>query len=103
MFKKSKPRNRGKEAPDTWPQYTMGKAICRWTHPSGKQRVYLIARADGLFCHGSMCFSDEEFEHCWIPEGTGGSFFDSRETAIREIQSSWPWSQTVSAEERTGE
>ena len=89
-----------REIPDTWPRYTMGKAVCRWTHPGGKQRVYLIARADGLFCYGSMFFSEAEFERCWIPEGTGGSFFDSEETAVREVHSAWPWSRTVPREDR---
>ena len=81
----------------------MGRAVCRWTDPDGKHRVYLIAREDGVFCYVSMYFSDAEFEHCWLPEGTGGSFFDSRETAVREIESGWPWSRTVSPEERTSE
>ncbi len=103
MFKWLKSRKAGKGIPDTWPRYAMGRAICRWTHPGGKQRVYLIARQDGMFCFGSTFFSDAEFENCWIPEGTGGSFFDSRETAIREIHSGWAWSRTAPPEERPRE
>ena len=98
-----KARKQGKEIPDTWPSYVAGKAVCRWTHPCGKQRVYLIARADGLFCYGSMYFSEAEFERCWMPEVTGGSFFDSEDTAVREVHSAWPWSRTVPREERPRE
>jgi hypothetical protein len=92
-----------KEIHDYWPKYVAGRAICRWTHPSGKERVYLIARTDGLYSYGGMQFSDAEFEHCWIQQGAGSSFFDSEATAIREIQAAWPWSRTVNRENRPNE
>jgi hypothetical protein len=75
-------------------------AICRWTDPCGKERVYLIERPDSLYSYGVMHFSDAEFENCWISQGAGGSFFDSEETAIREIQAAWPWTRTVNRENR---
>ena len=43
----------------------------------------------------SEFFSDEEFEHCWIPERAGGSFYDSEEIAVREIHADFPWSRDV--------
>jgi hypothetical protein len=91
---------RTKEIHDYWPNYVAGRAICRWTHPGGKERVYLISRADGLYSYGRMEFSDAEFENCWIPQGTGGSFFDSEEIAVREIHAACPWSLTVNRENR---
>jgi hypothetical protein len=89
-----------KEMPDTWPKYVTGRAICRWTHPDGKERIYLIARTDGWYSLGGMQFSDAEFERCWIPQGEGGSFFDCEETAVREIHAEWPWSRSVNRENR---
>jgi hypothetical protein len=62
--------------------------------------VYLIARHDGLYCYGGYYFSDAEFENCWIAQGTGGSFFDSVEIAVREIHAAWPWSRLVDRENR---
>jgi hypothetical protein len=75
-------------------------AVCRWTHPDGKHRVYLIARRDGLFGRWGEHFSDEEFEMCWIQDDTGGSFYDSEETAVTEIHVAYPWSRDVAREER---
>jgi hypothetical protein len=89
------------EIDNYWPKYVAGKAICRWTDPSGKERVYLIARTDGLYMYAGMQFSDKEFEKCWIPQGAGGSFFDSEETAVREIQAAWPWSRMAKRENRS--
>ena len=46
----------------------------------------------------SEFFSDEGFEHCWIPERAGGSFYDSEEIAVREIHADFPWSRDVTRE-----
>ena len=62
MFKRVKSNKVGRKAQDSWPRFTMGRAVCRWTDPDGKHRVYLIAREDGVFCYVSMYFSDAEFE-----------------------------------------
>ena len=85
--------------PDKWPRFSDGKeAISRWTHPDGKQRVYLIFRPDGMFSRWSEHYSDSEFEHCWISDDRGGSFFDSKATARKEVLSTYPWAQTAQEE-----
>jgi hypothetical protein len=90
---------------DTWPIFIHGNvAVSRWTHPDGKRRVYLIARGDGLFSRCSEHFSNDEFEMCWISDDVGASVYDSEETAVREIHSTYPWSREVVREEwPTGE
>jgi hypothetical protein len=98
MFKRSKKHKTPGPIPGSWPRFGAGVAKRRWTHPSGKERVYLISRHDGLFVYASEYFSDAEFEHCWIPEGVGKSFFDSEPTAVRELHVAYPWSRDVSPE-----
>lgn len=61
--------------------------------------MYLIARHDGGFSSYSQYFSDAEFEHRWIQEHAGGSFYDSEEIALREIHGDFPWSREVRREE----
>jgi hypothetical protein len=89
--------------PDTWETFELGHVVCRWTHPDGKQRVYLIARHDGGFSCGSEYFSEEENEMCWIPQGSAGSVYGSEEIAVREIHGSFPWSRDVIREERSND
>ena len=96
MFK-SQPK--AKRDPNSWLKVVMGSPICRWTSSDGKHRVYLIARHDGGFMPFSQYFSDEEFEHCWIQEHAGGSFYDSEEIAVREIHAAFPWSRDVKRED----
>jgi hypothetical protein len=85
---------------DDWPILIFGHvAVSRWTHPDGKQRVYLIARGDGLFGRWSEHFSDDEDEMCWTPDDLGASLYDSEETAVREIHSASPWSREVPRED----
>jgi hypothetical protein len=96
MFK-SQPK--AKRDPNAWSRFVMGSAVCRWTSPDSKERVYLIARHDGGFCSGSEYFSDAEFEHCWCPVGAGGSIYGSEEIAVREIHAAFPWSKDVKRED----
>ena len=87
--------------PSAWPTFVDGKrAICRWIHPDGKRRVFLLSRSDGLFARWSEYFSEEEFEMCWVADDMGGSFYDSQETAVREIHFAYPWSVAVPLEYR---
>jgi hypothetical protein len=39
----------------------------------------------------------------WIQEDAGGSFYDSEETAISEIHSTYPWTKDVALERRRAE
>jgi hypothetical protein len=92
------------ERSDAWPQFVDGKkSIACWTHPDHDRRVFLICREDGTFSKLSQIFSHDEFENCWIPEDSGGSFFDSEETAIHEIHGQFPWSKDVEQERRNAE
>jgi hypothetical protein len=91
---------RPKKIPDIWQIFEIGNVVCRWTHPDGKERVYMIARHDGGFACGSEDYSDDEFEHCWIRRGSEGSFYGSEEIAVREIHGSFPWARNVIREER---
>jgi hypothetical protein len=92
--------SRTKAKPDSnrWLRFVIGSPVCRWTSSDGKERVYLIARHDGSFSYGREYFSDEEFEHCWISVGAGGSIFASEEIALREIYALYPWSRDVTRE-----
>ena len=84
-----------------WPTFIHGNvAVCRWTHPDGQRRVYVISRGDGLFSRWSEHFSDHEDETNWISDDVGASVYDSEETAVREIHSVYPWSREVAREER---
>lgn len=100
MFSWQKKKSQSEAVPDRWPKFSAGnKAIARWTHKDGRQRVYLLVRADGMFSRWGEHYSDEEFEHCWIPDDRGGSFFDSKETAKKEILSAYPWAQAAREEQ----
>jgi hypothetical protein len=96
MFKS---HTKAKPDPDRWLRIASGSAVSRWTSQDRKHRVYLIARHDGGFSCYSEFFSDEEFEHCWIQERAGGSFYDSEEIALREIHAAFPWSRDVTRED----
>jgi len=100
MFSWRKTKPAKMKVADSSPKFVDGKvAVCRWTHPEGKRRVYLIARKDGLFGRWSEFFSDAEFEMCWIQDDASGSFYDSEETAVSEIHSAYPWSRDVVRED----
>jgi hypothetical protein len=65
--------------------------------------VFLLARRDGCFSKHAEYFSDDEFEMCWCQQDSGGSFFDSEETAIHEIHGQFPWTKGLEPERRTAE
>ena len=84
---------------DAWPRLVGGnRIIACWTHPVGKHRVFLVARQDGRFSKHSQFFSEDEFEMNWIQEDVGGSFYDSENNAVREINALFPWSKEVEPE-----
>jgi hypothetical protein len=102
-FRKKKAEVKPREQ-TAWPSFVNdNRAIARWTRPDGKARVYLVARSDGAFDMSTEIWSDDDYELCWIPEGTGGSFYDSEERAIREIHAAYAWSRDVQREDNTGE
>jgi hypothetical protein len=57
----------------------------------GKRRVIIYQRAKGTFGFEKEYFSDDEFEHCWMPCGGGFSFCDTFETALREARGRVNW------------
>ena len=89
------------QIPDTWPIFIHGHvAITRWTHPGGNQRVYLIARSDGLFSHSGEYFIDDPNEMCWTPDNVHAGIYDSEEIAVKEIHATYPWSRNALREKR---
>jgi hypothetical protein len=103
-FKKKQDVQWPPERSDAWPVFvdSMRATMC-WMHPDRTRRVFLIERTDGTFSKWSEYFSDHEFEMCWIQEDAGGSFYDSEETAIREIHSTYLWTQDVDPEKQAAE
>ncbi len=92
------------EYSDAWPEFVDSKsAIACWMHPDRRQRVFLIKRQDGAFSKWSEYFRDDEFEMCWMQDDSGGSFYDSEETATQEIYGAYPWSRGVEPERRIPE
>jgi hypothetical protein len=95
----------------SWSRCGAGKALCRWTHPDGKHRVYLFALNDGLFCYvteylfacGTDLLADDQSRHCWVYGGTGDSLYHSEATATREILLALPWVQDTQREEPPSE
>ena len=86
---------------DDWPHFVDGRVVFAcWTDATCKYRVFLIGRDDSTFSLCSEHFSDHEFEMCWIPDDKGASFFDSKETAVNEIYSRFPWTRELEPERR---
>ena len=84
---------------DDWPVFIHGNlAVARWTHFNGKQRIYLIARGNGLFAQWSEHLTADET--AWVMDDDPcSSIYDSEETAVREINSIYPWSREVPRED----
>ena len=103
-LKKKKANSSYWERSDAWPRFVDGKTIMAcWTNPERTRRVFLIARLDGMFSEFSEYFSDHECEMCWIEVNAGASFYDSEETALREIHAAYPWSRSVEPARRNAE
>ncbi len=100
-MKKGK-KNAQRHIPDDWPVFVTGiTALRRWTHPEGDQRIYLIVRSNGTFGRWTEVFSSFNDEWCWIADDRHdrrGSFYDSEDTAEREITSEYPWTQDAEPE-----
>jgi hypothetical protein len=90
-------KQRTPRIPNTWATFEIGRVVCRWTHPDGKQRAYLVARNDGGFSCGSEYFSEDRQEMCWIQQDADG-VYGSEEIAVREIHGSFSWSRDVARE-----
>jgi hypothetical protein len=66
------------------------------TEPSGKQRVRIILRDDGMFVLKPERWSEEYWEgkliwKGWAPIGRSPSFFASLEIAEREALAEYKW------------
>lgn len=60
--------------------------------PEHKRRVIIFERADGTFGFLEEHFSEEPFEHCWIPVfRQTESFCDSLDTVVREVYGRVTW------------
>ena len=91
-------KHKAPRIPDTWQTFEIGRVVCRWTRPDGKERVYLIARQDGDFSKGSEYFSEDEHEMCWVSLDADG-IYSSEAIAVREIHGAFSWSRDVKRED----
>jgi hypothetical protein len=96
-------RNRSLEyrRSDAWPKFADGRiTIACWTKPDRTLRVFMITNGDGTLGRWTEYFSEDPYEMCWVECTEGASFYDSEETAIREIYSNYPWLRDVEPETR---
>ena len=99
-FKKDKTTQPIRNRSEAWPKFVNGnETIACWTNQTKDERVLLIRRSDNLFQIESEYFSDDEYENCWFPNGSS-SIFDSEETAVREIESIYPWITEVEKQKK---
>ena len=66
-----------------------------WIKADKTERVFVYKNDDGTWGHWGEYFSDHEAELCWCPNEMGGHFYDTEETAIKELHSSYPWSKEI--------
>ncbi len=85
--------------PTEWRSFDDAEPLLRWVHPSGTERVYLLRRPDGNYTDYSERFSNDEYEHAWVPAGSEG-IYDSLPTARKEIAAQHPWLSEARAETR---
>ena len=80
---------------NSWQELTCGKTpIAKWINSDQDELVFLTKLNNGTYSCCSFQYESDEYCDCWIP-CDGDSFFDSEETAIREINVMWPWTKTV--------
>jgi len=94
-------RRADQEANRPWRPWTPGDyPVVRWVSPDGDERVYAVRRSDSFFTCGSDHFNkgDNWEPGHWRPYDTGGSLFDSLETAISEIRAKYSWVREGSPE-----
>jgi hypothetical protein len=61
-----------------------------------KRRIHIFCRDDGTFGFYEEHFSDEPYEHCWIPRSPATeSFCDTLEAVIREVHGRVEWLRTA--------
>ncbi|PQV63149.1 hypothetical protein B1R32_11557 [Abditibacterium utsteinense] len=56
-----------------------------------KLRVIFFQRIDGSFGFAEEYFSGHELDMCWMPQSRNISFFDTLETALREVHGRVDW------------
>ena len=66
-----------------------------WVKTDKAERVFVYKNNDGTWGHWGEYFSDHEAEMCWIQNDMGGHYYDTEETAIKEVHASYPWSKEI--------
>jgi len=66
-----------------------------WVKADNTERVFIFENSDGSWGLWGDYFSDHEAEMCWCANDMGGHFYDSEETAIKELKASYPWAKDV--------
>ncbi|MEM7143582.1 MAG: hypothetical protein AAF591_00515 [Verrucomicrobiota bacterium] len=78
--------------PAPWENYRDDhRTVRRWTSSDGDYCVYIVRRPDGLFGHWTERFDHDYSYPSWIPEYTGGSFFDNEEAAEVALAETNSW------------
>ena len=66
-----------------------------WLKSDNTERVFIFENTNDTWGLWGDYFSDHEAEMCWCTNDMGGHFYDSEETAIKELKSSYPWAKEV--------
>ena len=66
-----------------------------WVRADNTERVFIYKNRDNTYGLRGEYFSDHEAEMCWVPDDMGGHFYDSEETALNELKTSYPWAKEI--------
>ena len=81
---------------DSIPTFTDNRVLKKvWVNHNNTERVFIFKNADGTWGLMSDYFSDYETEMCWCANDMGGHFYDSEQTAIKELKASYPWAKEI--------
>ena len=78
------------------PQFSDERILSKvWVREDNTERVFIYKNANGTWGLWGEYFSDHEAEMCWLSDDMGGHFYDSEETAIKELIASYPWAKEL--------
>ena len=81
---------------DELPAFTDQRTFKKvWVKVDKTERVFIYINDNGTWGHWGEYFSDHDAEMCWIQDDMGGHYYDTEETAIKEVHASYPWSKDI--------
>jgi len=81
---------------DELPAFTDQRTFKKvWVKVDKTERVFIYINDDGTWGHWGEYFSDHDAEMYWIQNDMGGHYYDTEETAIKEVHASYPWSKDI--------